>query len=89
MNSPEAAFQQAAALHQAGRLQEAEQLYRSILQAQPDHPEANHNLGMVAIQSKQPAAGLPLLEAAIKSSPNQGRFRLSYVYGLLQAETGK
>jgi len=36
--SPEAALQQAIAHHQAGRLQEAEQLYRAILKAQPDQP---------------------------------------------------
>jgi Flp pilus assembly protein TadD/2-polyprenyl-3-methyl-5-hydroxy-6-metoxy-1,4-benzoquinol methylase len=85
VTSQDDAFQQAAALHQAGRLEEAGQLYRSILQVQPSHPEANHNLGMVAIQSKRPDAALPHFEAAIEANPDQGRFRLSYVYALLQA----
>ncbi|HEY9183290.1 MAG TPA: tetratricopeptide repeat protein, partial [Gammaproteobacteria bacterium] len=28
--------------HQAGRLQQAEQLYRSILETDPDNADANH-----------------------------------------------
>jgi hypothetical protein len=40
------ALQQAVTHHQAGRLQEAEQLYRAILQAQTQHAKANHNLDM-------------------------------------------
>jgi protein O-GlcNAc transferase len=43
-------LQQAIAHHKAGRLQEAEQFYRATLQVQPDHPEANHNLGVLVGQ---------------------------------------
>ena len=41
----EQALNKAIAHHQAGELQDAEKLYRAILQAQPNHPDANHNLG--------------------------------------------
>jgi predicted O-linked N-acetylglucosamine transferase (SPINDLY family) len=34
--------------HQAGRLREAETLYRQILQVQPQHPDALHLLGVLA-----------------------------------------
>ena len=43
----EAALQQAFVHHRAGRLSEAERLYRSILQARPDHPGVTNNLGLV------------------------------------------
>ena len=33
--------------HSEGRLKEAARFYRAILQAQPDHPDANHNLGLL------------------------------------------
>src|SRR4029077_7561800 len=42
----EAALQQASVHHRAGRFSEAERLYRSILQARPDHPGVSNNLGL-------------------------------------------
>ena len=36
--------------HQAGRLQAAEQIYRQILQAEPNHADAIHLLGVIAHQ---------------------------------------
>ena len=35
--------------HAAGQIQEAERLYTAILQAQPKHPDANHNMGVLAL----------------------------------------
>ena len=43
----EAALQQAIVHHRAGRLAEAEQLYRSILRARPEHPGITNNLGLL------------------------------------------
>lgn len=45
----EQALQQGIAAHKEGKLQEAEQLYRAILNTQPSHPDANHNLGVIGI----------------------------------------
>ena len=42
------ALQQGVASHKEGKLQDAERLYRAILQSQPNHPDANHNLDMLA-----------------------------------------
>ena len=36
------ALQQGVAAHKEGNFQEAERLYRAILQSQPKHPHANH-----------------------------------------------
>jgi len=77
------AFKQAVAHHQAGRLQEAEGLYRAILQVQPYHPDANHNLGVLAGQVGQHAAGLPYLKAALAVNPAHGQYVLSYAEALL------
>lgn len=79
-----AALQQAITHHQAGQLQQAEQLYRAILQAQPNHPDANHNLGVLAVQVKQPAAGLSHFKAALEANPNQQQYWLSYIDTLIQ-----
>src|SRR6202011_6341956 len=48
--SPDQVFAQAAAHHQAGRLAEAERLYRQVCAADPDHFAARHRLGVVAHQ---------------------------------------
>ena len=77
------ALQQAVAHHQAGRLQEAEQLYRAILQAQPYQADANHNLGVLAVQVGQHLASLPYLKTALAVNPAQGQYALSYAEALL------
>ena len=41
-------IQNGLAHHQAGRLQKAEAIYQSILQNQPQHPDALHLLGLIA-----------------------------------------
>lgn len=81
----EQSFQQAVAYHQAGRAQDAERFYRAVLQADPKHAEANHNLGILAVQARQPAASLPHFKAALEANPNQGQFWLSYMNALIQA----
>ena len=43
----EITFQQAIVAHNKGRLEEAEGLYRDILEVQPIHPDVNNNLGVL------------------------------------------
>ena len=74
---------QAIAHHAAGRLAEAEQLYRAILQVQPEQPDANHNLGVLMVQAGQQAIGLQHLKTALESDPSQGQYWLSYADALL------
>ena len=74
----------AIAHHQAGRLSDAEGLYRAILQIQPHHPDANHNLGVLAVQLNQPQVGLTHFKIALESNPNWAQFWLSYIDALIQ-----
>jgi len=80
------ALQQAVAHHQAGQLQDAERLYRAILQTQPDHPDANHNLGILAVQVRQPVASLPHFKAALEACQDVEQYWLSYIDALMQAD---
>ena len=82
-SSHDAALQQAIAHQQAGRLPEAEQLYRSILQAKPEHAAANHNLGFMEAQRGNAQGSLPLLRLALETDPGQDRYWLSYAAALL------
>lgn len=81
----EQALQEAMTAHQAGRLQDAERLYRIILQADPRHPDANHNLGVLAVQVRQPTASLPHFKLALEVNPRQGQYWLSYLDALIQS----
>src|SRR3954471_14271860 len=64
----------AVAHHRAGRLAEAEAIYRQVLQAQPDHAEAMHLLGVIALQCGNPQAGVELIERAIAAAPAMAGF---------------
>jgi Flp pilus assembly protein TadD len=82
----EQALHQAIEAHRAGRLQQAERLYQAIILAQPRHPHANHNLGVLAVSLGQPAFALPLLRAALESDSTQGQFWISYVDALIKTD---
>ena len=43
------ALQKAVEAHKAGQIQEADRLYTALLQAQPKHPDANHNMGVLPL----------------------------------------
>ena len=45
----EEARQKAVEAHQAGQTRETERLYSFVLTAQPNHPGANHNMGVLAV----------------------------------------
>ena len=79
-------LQQAIAAHQEGKLQDAERLYRSILQSQPDHAGVNHNLGLLAVSAGKVEEALPLFENAHNAKPNLEQFCLSYIDALIMAE---
>jgi len=79
------ALQQAITHHRQGQLQDAERLYRAILQSHPCHPDANHNLGVLAVQVKQPSAGLSHFKAAVEVNSNQEQYWYSYIDALIQA----
>ncbi len=63
-------LQTALAHHQAGRLADAKALYKQILQAVPEHPDALHFLGLLACQLAQHDAGIALIRKSIKVHPS-------------------
>ena len=80
MDSPtDNVVKRAVEAHQEGRLKEAGQMYRSILREQPCHPDANHNLAVIALAAGDTEAALPLLEKALTANSNIDQFWLSYV----------
>jgi protein O-GlcNAc transferase len=63
------AFGQATALHQAGRLPEAEQIYRRILQSQPKHFESHFLLGVIHAQRGNHSDAVQQFDVAVKLNP--------------------
>jgi len=63
------AFELALQHHQAGRLAEAEALYRQILTVQPNHAEALHHLGVIAHQVGRNDVAVDLIRQAIALAP--------------------
>ena len=80
----EQALQQGVAAHNEGKLEDAERLYRAILQSQPEHPDANHNLGLIVISANQASAALPLFKIALDAKPRIKQFWLSYIDALIK-----
>ncbi len=79
-------LQQAITAHQDDKLEDAEALYRSILKVYPQHPDANHNLGVLAVSLNQFETALPLLKTALECYPDQEQFWLSYIDALIKAK---
>jgi predicted O-linked N-acetylglucosamine transferase (SPINDLY family) len=64
-----ALLNQAVALHQAGRLDEAEPLYRQVIQQAPGQFDATHLLGVIALQRGDLSAAEPLIVKALAVKP--------------------
>ena len=77
-------LQQGIAAHKDGKLQDAERHYRAILQSQPLHPDANHNLGVLAVSLNKSDAALPLFKSALEADPKIEQFWLSYIDALIK-----
>jgi len=56
--------------HRAGRLAEAERIYRQVLARQPDHADALHLLGVLAMQMGRLDEALELIRRAVRIKPD-------------------
>jgi Flp pilus assembly protein TadD len=78
----DAFFRQGQQLHMAGRLAEAEQVYRQVIAGAPRHADALHALGALALQAGRPAVADTLLTQAIGLKP-AADFQLTRAHVLL------
>ena len=72
--------------HKAGRVQEADRYYTAIIAAQPKHPDANHNMGVLAVGIGKVETSLPFFKVALESNSNIGQFWLSYIDALIKLD---
>ena len=63
-------FAQGLALHQAGRLAEAEAVYHQVLAARPGHFDSLHLLGVIYLQRGNHAKAVQQIDLALKVDPD-------------------
>ena len=80
----EEALQKAIIAHKDGESQKAEGIYRSILKVEPNHPHANHNLGVLAVSFGKIDIAIPLFKIAIEKIPKLEQFWISYINAYIE-----
>ena len=70
VSSPDEPFQRALALHQSGQLDQASVLYRQVLAAQPEHPDALHFSALLAHQLGRHDDAIELFRQALAVAPD-------------------
>ena len=80
------ALQKAIEAHKAGQVQEADRLYTAILKAHPKHPDANHNIGVLAVGVGKVQEALAFFKTALEANPSISQFWLSYIDALIKLE---
>ena len=82
----EAALQKGVEAHKAGKVQEADQYYTAVLNSQPNHPDANHNMGVLAVGVGQVDKSLPFFKKALEVNSTITQFWISYIDALMKLE---
>ena len=78
-------LRQAISCYQAGQLQDAEFIFRDVLTDLPRNSDANHNLGILLVQTQRFKESLPHFEVALNADPRSEQFWSSYIDALIQA----
>ena len=78
------ALQKGIEAHKAGKVQEADRYYTAILKANPKHPDANHNMGVLAVGVGKVEHALSFFETALEVNQNISQFWLSYIDALIK-----
>ena len=80
------ALQKGVEAHKAGKVQEADRYYTAILKLQPKHPDANHNMGVLAVGVGKVETALPFFKTALEANSNIAQYWLSYIDAFLQLD---
>ena len=73
-------------MHVAGEFDLASQLYGSVIKLDPNHADANHNMGLLKLDTGHDLEALPYLQTALQSDTSVAQFWLSYFKALIQLD---
>jgi predicted O-linked N-acetylglucosamine transferase (SPINDLY family) len=79
-------FEQGLASQRAGKLGDAEKLYRQVLRAEPANFAALHMLGFLKAQQRQFDEAITLLNKAMRQNPQDVTVRAHHAHALMAAE---
>ena len=82
--SIEQALRKGIEAHKTGQIQEADRFYTAVLKVQPKNPDANHNMGALAISIGKIKEAVPFFKIALEADPNIDQFWLSYIEVLIE-----
>ena len=68
---------------QSGRVRDALRFYSEVLKMHPEHPEANHNMGVLAVGFGKAEEALIYFKTALKGKPAISLYWLSYIDALI------
>ena len=84
LDNVDAALESAISSHEAGDLLVAGEKYLEILKADPSHPDANHNFGLLCSKLGEPAMGVQFLRTAIETNPTVAGYWISIIDTLIE-----
>ena len=73
-------------MHVAGEFDLASQLYASVMKLHPNHIDANHNMGLLKVETGQALEALPYLQTALQGDTSVAQFWLSYIKALIKLD---
>ena len=82
-------LEHAISAHEAGNLVLAGEKYLEVLNLDPNHPDANHNFGLIALKMDEQAMAVQFFKNAIESNPSIKEYWLSCINTLIELKDVK
>ena len=73
-------------MHVSGKFDLASQLYSSVIALDPNHADANHNMGLLKLDTGDTLEALPYLQTALQADTSIAQFWLSYAKALIKLD---
>ena len=77
-------LEHAISAHEAGDLVTAGEKYLEILNLEPNHPDAHHNFGLIALKMDEQAMAVQFFKNAIEANPNIKEYWVSCINTLIE-----
>ncbi len=84
LDNIDAALESAISSHESGDLLIAGEKYLEILKANPNHPDANHNFGLLTVKLGEPFIAMQFLKTAIEANPTVSEYWVSCINTLIE-----